>query len=195
MSTNAPRCIVLGGVNGSGKTTSSRTILADTLKVMTFVNADVIAQGIAGFDPDSANVRASRIMLERLHELAEQRADFAFETTLAARTTAEWLRALRDSGYMVNLQYFWLASADLAVARVAHRVRRGGHNVAEATIRRRYRHSVQNFFQLYRPVSSTWHVYDNSAMILPQEVAYGDAETETIINQAAWDQMKKEATA
>src|SRR5207249_1904973 len=148
-----------------------------TLKVMTFVNADVIAQGIAGFDPDSANVRASRIMLERLHELAEQRADFAFETTLAGRSTAEWLRTLRDSGYVVHLYYFWLSSADLAVARVAHRVSRGGHNVSEETVRRRYRQSLQNFFALYLPVSSAWWVYNNSrAGSNPELIATGDAE-------------------
>jgi predicted ABC-type ATPase len=192
MSETAPRCIVLGGINGAGKTTSSRTILAETLRVMTFVNADVIAQGIAGFDPNSANITASRIMLDRLHELAALRADFAFETTLSGQTTAPWLRSLRDVGYVIDLHYFWLASADLAVARVAHRVGRGGHNVPEATIRRRYRQSIQNFFTLYRPASSRWHVYDNSQVNTPREIAYGDGEAnEVILDQAAWVQMKK----
>src|SRR5689334_23144253 len=94
-----PSVFVLGGPHGAGKTTASRTVLAETLGVMTFVNADVIAGGLAGFDPDSAAVEASRIMLQRLHALAEQRADFAFETTLAARSYAGWLRDLRSSGY------------------------------------------------------------------------------------------------
>src|SRR5438552_204099 len=95
----SPTIIVLGGVNGAGKTTASRTLLADTLNVMTFVNADVIAQGLAGFDPDSAALEASRIMLERLYALAGKRADFAFETTLAARSYAPWLDELRQAGY------------------------------------------------------------------------------------------------
>jgi predicted ABC-type ATPase len=192
MAETPPRCIVLGGINGAGKTTSSRTILAETLRVMTFVNADVIAQGIGGFDPASVDVRASRMMLERLHELAAARANFAFETTLAGRSTAEWLRKLRDAGYMVDLHYFWLSSADLAVSRVAHRVTRGGHNVPEATIRRRYEQSIQNFFQLYRPTASTWHVYDNSEIDKPTEIAFGDGTVnETILIEASWLQMKK----
>jgi predicted ABC-type ATPase len=87
---SAPRVIVLAGPNGAGKSTSARTMLAEALGLMTFVNADVIAQGLAGFDPDSAAVEASLIMLERLHTLAEQRADFAFEITLAARSYAAW---------------------------------------------------------------------------------------------------------
>src|SRR6266851_3407473 len=108
MSDSAPSVIVLGGINGAGKTTSARTLLAETLAVMTFVNADVIAQGLAGFDPDSAAVEASRIMLERLHQLADRRENFAFETTLAARSYAPWLKRLRETGYQVHLFYFWL---------------------------------------------------------------------------------------
>jgi predicted ABC-type ATPase len=93
-----------------------------------------------------------------------------------------------------HLVYFWLASPDLAVARVAERVSQGGHNIPEATIRQRYRRSIQNFFQLFRPLVSTWKVYDNSQAGLPQLVAHGD-ETgqETILLDAAWQQMQKEA--
>ncbi len=53
MSGSSPNVIVLAGPNGAGKTTAARTLLAETLEVMTYVNADVIAQGLAGFDPDS----------------------------------------------------------------------------------------------------------------------------------------------
>jgi predicted ABC-type ATPase len=88
MAETTPSVIVLAGPNGAGKTTASRTLLAETLRLTTFVNADVIAQGLAGFDPDSAAVEASRIMLERLHALAAERVSFAFETTLAGRTQA-----------------------------------------------------------------------------------------------------------
>lgn len=82
----SPTVIVLAGINGAGKTTAARSLLANTLQVTTFVNADVIAQGLSGFDPDAAALRAGRIMLEQLEELAAQRANFAFETTLAGRT-------------------------------------------------------------------------------------------------------------
>src|SRR5712664_2084844 len=117
-----PQVVALAGANGSGKTTSARTILAETLDVMPFVNADTIAQGLSGFDPAGAAIEASRIMLERLHALAKRGDDFAFETTLAARSYAGWLKSLRVSGYHVRLVYFWLDSPDLAVARVAQRV-------------------------------------------------------------------------
>src|SRR5687768_10259721 len=117
MAGEGPQVIVLGGPNGSGKTTSARGILAETLGVMTFVNADVIAQGLCAFDPASAAMEASRIMLGRLRGLAERRESFAFETTLAARSYARFLRLLREDGYQVRLYYFWVRSADVAVAR------------------------------------------------------------------------------
>ena len=93
MAESVPSVIILAGPNGAGKTTAARTLLAEQLRLMTFVNADVIAQGLAGFNPDSAAVEASRIMLDRLRLLAERREDFAFETTLAARSYAPWLKA------------------------------------------------------------------------------------------------------
>jgi predicted ABC-type ATPase len=194
MSQAPPTVVVLAGANGAGKTTTARTVLADTLRLLTFLNADVIAQGLSGFDPESMAIEAGRIMRQRLHTLAEQRASFAFETTLAGRSHARWLRSLRLDGYTVHLIYLWLASADLAVARVAARVIQGGHSIPEATIRQRYRRGLQNFFHLYRPVANTWAVFDNTQLGLPELMAYGD-ETgkETVLAGAAWQQMQQEA--
>jgi predicted ABC-type ATPase len=189
-----PLVVVLAGPNGAGKTTASRSLLADTLGVLTFVNADVIAQGLSGFDPDSAAFEASRIMLERLHGLANRRESFAFETTLAARSYAPWLDELRRSGYEVRLYYFWLQSADLAVARVRLRVSQGGHDVPEATVRQRYRRSLQNFFRLYQPAVSLWRAYDNTMGSPPLLVAEGDMTGAVwVANEESWQQMQVEA--
>lgn len=189
-----PKAIVLAGPNGAGKTTASRTFLADSLGVTTFVNPDVIAQGLAGFDPDSAAFEASRIMLAKLRAIADERIDFAFETTLAARSYASWLKALRESGYTVLLFYVWLESPDLAVARVARvaqRVETGGHNIPEATIRQRYHRSLNNFFKLYLEAVSFWRVYDNSFSHRPQLVAQGDETGQSIFLESVWLKMKE----
>ncbi len=158
-----PRAVILGGINGAGKTTASRALLADTLQVMTFVNADVIAQGLSGFSVEEAAIEAGRVMLNRLNSLAERRQDFAFETTLAARTYAKWLRDLVEAGYTTHLFYFWVCDAEFAVARVAARVRAGGHHIPPETVRQRYGRSIRNLFELYMPHLTTWKVYDNTA--------------------------------
>ena len=133
-----PSVVILAGPNGAGKSTAAPALLEGTLAVNEFVNADVMARDLSADDPDSAAIAAGRVMLTRLSELAGGRGSFAFETTLASRTFAPWLRDLRASGYDVQLVFLWLPSADFAIERVADRVRSGGHNVPEETIRRRY---------------------------------------------------------
>ena len=109
-----PRVAVLAGINGAGKTTASKEILSTVLKIPTFVNADIIARGLNGLNPEGVAIRAGRIMLQQLDDLAAAKEDFAFETTLAARTYASWLGDLRVAGYEVYLYYYWLSSPDLA---------------------------------------------------------------------------------
>jgi len=131
-------------------------------------------------------------MLQRLDELAAARADFALETTLSGVTLASWLQRLKQTGYNVSLVYFWLANPDLAVARVAERVRKGGHNVPEATIRRRYQRSIQNFFRRYRALATTWEVYSNTGPGNYELIAYMDPDVdEKVLNSDLWEQFRR----
>jgi predicted ABC-type ATPase len=178
--TTPPDVILLAGPNGAGKTTAAPSLLRETLGLAEFVNADVIAQGLAGFDPQGAALSAGRVMLQRLNELAGRRASFAFETTLASRSFAPWLRKLIKSGYRFHLVFLWLASADLAVKRVTDRVKFGGHGVPEPIVRRRYTAGLSNFFRLYQPLSTSWRMYDNSRQTSMTLIAEGRA---TIIDR------------
>jgi predicted ABC-type ATPase len=126
-----PSVVILAGPNGAGKSTVAPALLQGALAVNEFVNADVIARGLSAFDPESAAIAAGRVMLTRIRELAEQRVNFAFETTLASRSFAPWLRELRASGYEIHILFLWLPSADFALDRVAERVRAGGHDVRQ----------------------------------------------------------------
>jgi predicted ABC-type ATPase len=188
-----PRAVILAGINGAGKTTASRALLADTLRLMTFVNADVIAQGLSGFDVDAAAYEASRVMLERLRDLAEQRADFAFETTLSGRTYVSWLRGLVDGGYSTHMFYFWVRDAEFAIARVAARVRAGGHHVPDDTVRQRYGKSIRNLFDLYMPHLTTWKVFDNTESDYRLIAEGGVGWADFVYDEATWDTIRKGA--
>ena len=189
-----PQVVVLAGSNGAGKTTASRAVLRDVFQIGTFVNADFIAQGLNGFDPDTVALQAGRLMLQRLHELAAEEQSFAFETTLSGKTYAPWLRSLQNAGYRVSLLYYWLESPDLAVARVAARVRRGGHHVPEATIRQRWTRSVENLFQLYLPLADDWSLFNNTHDGEPRLIAmgHGDVDVE-VYDPASWNLITKAA--
>jgi predicted ABC-type ATPase len=191
MTIQRPHLIVIAGPNGAGKSTTAPCLLKGTLKVTEFVNADLIAQGLSGFKPESTVFHAGRVMLERIHYLAKKRIDFAFETTLASRTFAPWIADLRKTGYDFCLVFLWLPNEDLAVARVAERVRMGGHNLPDETIRRRYHAGIRNFFKLYRPLADTWFFYDNSAEE-PRAIAYYDQKHGLVVNNSVvWHNIVK----
>ena len=159
-----PVVYVIAGPNGAGKTTFASEFLPDFVQCREFLNADLIAAGLAPFSPESQNVRAGRLLLERIRELANARADFGFETTLSGRTYVKLLGGMKARGYRVILFFLWLPNADMAVARVENRVRQGGHNVPMADIRRRYTAGGRNLFRLYSPILDGWWLYDASRL-------------------------------
>lgn len=185
-----PNVIVISGANGAGKSTLAPFLLRDTFGIVEYVNADTIAQGLSAFAPENAALEAGRIMLERLHALAASQKDFAFETTLASRSYARWLKDLQARGYNFHLVYLWLNNAELAIERVRERVRLGGHNIPVETIKRRYGRGLQNFFNLYQPLADSWQVY-NVSSLEPQIIAFGDKIAgETIIEETLWKHIK-----
>jgi predicted ABC-type ATPase len=171
----SPAVVVLGGPNGAGKSTTAPRLLRGSLKVEEFVNADTLAQGLSAFRPEDVALDAGRIMLRRLDELEEQHKSFAFEATLASQALARRLARLQTHGYAVHIVFLWLPTADLAIARVAERVRAGGHDVPPDAVRRRFSRGLRNFFVLYRPIANTWRLYDGSSIRGPRLVASGAA--------------------
>ncbi len=158
----APTVYVIAGPNGAGKTTFASKFLPDFVSCRQFLNADLIAFGLSPFAPETQNVRAGRLLLERIKELSAAREDFGFETTLSGRTYGRLLAKLRQEGYRVVIFFLWLPNTELAVVRVANRVRQGGHDVPEADIHRRFGSGPANFFRLYCPIADAWYLYDGS---------------------------------
>ena len=163
-----PNLFIISGCNGAGKTTASMTVLPETLECHEFVNCDEIAKGLNPLNPDSAKVTAARLMLVRIKKLISLDADFAIETTLATKSYHALVKNAQERGYNIKLLYFWLQSPELALQRVAERVKNGGHNVEEHIIRRRYSSGIRNLFKLYLPVVDYFILIDNSVM--PREV-------------------------
>jgi predicted ABC-type ATPase len=186
----APRIVVLAGPNGAGKSTSADDLLRGSFGVREFVNADDIARALSRNRPN-VDFAAGREMLRRIRDLARRRATFALETTLASRSFAPWIRGLIAEGYEFGLVFLWLPTAEMAVQRVEERVRRGGHSVPEATVRRRYHAGIRNFFSLYQPLAKSWRMIDNSGRV-PSVVAAGDGRRASIVrDKMLWKRIKR----
>jgi predicted ABC-type ATPase len=155
------KIVIIAGPNGAGKTTFAREFLPQEAGCPEFVNADLIAAGLSPFNPGAAAFRAGRLMLEEIGRHAAAGRNFAFESTLSGLTYVRMIDEWRGAGYTVKILFLSLASPEAAIARVASRVLQGGHDVPEATIRRRYEAGLRNFRNRYRHRVDYWQLFDN----------------------------------
>jgi predicted ABC-type ATPase len=109
-----------------------------------------------------AAIAAGRIVLREIDRLAELHDDFAFETTLSGLTYSRRLRSWKQTGYRIEIVYLKLRSEQLALRRIAARVRQGGHDVPRLDVMRRFKRGWENFEAIYRPLADSWAVYENS---------------------------------
>ena len=157
-----PNVYIIAGPNGAGKTTFAREFLPLYVDCRKFVNADLIAQGISPLAPEVAAIQAGRLVLQEISAFIARREDFSFETTLSGKSYMRLLHDFKNQGYMVQIFFLWLPAPDMSLSRVKDRVLRGGHNIPEADLRRRFDRSIKNFLQHYRQIADSWMLFDNS---------------------------------
>ncbi|QDU90547.1 Zeta toxin [Pirellulimonas nuda] len=178
---DAPRITVVGGPNGAGKTTFVRAYLEEYPEP--YLSADAIAAELRPEAVEEVAVAAGRLFVERLAELIGLRSSFIVESTLSGKSLAANLKAARKVGYRVSMVMVYVDSADASLQRVKERHRKGGHNVPEEDVRRRFSRTLKNFWNLYRPLADEWKLYRN-ALNSPQLVASGEQDKLTPVNDA-----------
>jgi len=156
------KIIIIAGPNGAGKTSFARSFLPKEAQCLRFINADLIAAGLSPFAPEVAAIKAGRVMLEEIAACVRREESFAFETTLSGLGYLRHIQQWRAQGYLVSLYFLALPNVEAAIARVAERVRQGGHNIPEAVIRRRFIAGLRNFEQHYKAAVNAWAEYDNT---------------------------------
>lgn len=190
--TKAKNLFIIAGPNGAGKTTFARKFLPEYVNCPNFVNADLIAQGLAPFDPRAAAIKAGKLMLQQINEYAARGMDFAFETTLSGRGYAGLLRRLKNQGYSLNLFFLWLPTPELAIERVKERVREGGHDVPPEDVRRRFDRGIRNFAGFYMAAVNSWMLFDNSGT-KPILIAKSKSGDKNIVHEEIYNAIRRRA--
>ena len=185
-----PQVYVIAGPNGSGKTTFASEFLPKYADCPAFVNADMIARGLSGFSPDAVALKAGRLLLEQIDAYAAKKINFAFETTLSGTNYLSRLRKLKKTGYSVHVFFLWIPDVRLSLARVASRVKMGGHSIAEKVVRRRFHKGIEKFLKHYQMITDSWMLFDNSEAI-PRLIAEQKAGKTTILDQQLYNQIVK----
>jgi predicted ABC-type ATPase len=154
-----PTLTIIAGPNGSGK--SSTVAPLDIAGRENLLDPDAIARRLNPDAPMQAAVDAGREVLRSTQEYIATARDFAVETTLSGHQTFRAMREAKRQGFTVRLLYVALNTPEENVHRVQDRATKGGHDVPDEDIRRRYYRSLANVPEAIR-IADKATVYDNS---------------------------------
>ncbi len=187
-----PVCWIIAGPNGAGKTTFALKYLPEVAGCHNFVNADLIAAGLAPLAPEKELLAASRLFLKEIQNHIDLRVSFGFETTLSGRSYLKLVNRLLADGWRVELIYLALPDVEMSLRRVAERVAHGGHSVAEEVIRRRFPRSLSNLLYCFSGTVGSVHCFMNSTET-PEMIFTQHEKQREILDQNAFDLLIKKA--
>jgi predicted ABC-type ATPase len=161
--------IIVAGANGSGKTTFSKQILAET--GFEFLNADEIEKELS-----VSKLQAGKEFFVRLERFIETETSFVLESTLSGNYLIKALKKAKSKGYFIQIVYVFLESPEDCIQRIKLRVKLGGHFVPDEDVIRRYYRSKLNFWNIYKNLAEDWVMFYNSTTKEPQKIAFGSRE-------------------
>ncbi len=172
--------IILGGANGSGKTTFAKAYL-EINSDYAFLNADEIAKSLNPDNIESVRLTAGKEFFRKLNTLIKEEKKIIIESTLSGNYLANLIPEFKSLGFKTTLIYIYLDSSEMCIKRVKERVLKGGHNVPTEDILRRYSRSIKNFWNIYKKIVDDWILVYNSENKF-EEIAFGIKEEFSTIN-------------
>lgn len=165
--------MIVAGPNGSGKTTAA-TQFATSIQVP-YIGADEIAKAISPAAPEAVQIKAGREFIRTVEDSIANHRSCVIESTLSGLSFQRTIRKASVRGFQITIVFVFVNSADVCVARVAERVRKGGHDVPAQDIRRRFHRSITNFWRIYRRLADNWVVLYNGGSRV-QDVLVGSRD-------------------
>lgn len=180
------RVVVVAGANGVGKTTFALQFLAE--HDFEFLNADEIAKKLSAENPSDKKISAGKIFFKKLNEAVEQEKSLLLESTLSGRYLQEYFEIWKAGGYEIEIIFIFVESPEISIARIAERVKNGGHFVPDADVLRRFSRGKQNFWRIYKNLADSWSLFYNSESSFIQ-IAIGEKNEAFVIDQELFDEF------
>lgn len=180
--------MVIGGSNGSGKTTFAREVVAE--KDLKYLGADDIAFELDADNFEAVKIEAARIFSKRLTESLEKGESLIIESTLSGLSFKKHLRKAKENGYSISIFFVFLDSVELCLKRIKSRVENGGHNVPENDVRRRFLRANENFWNVYKDLADKWTLVFNSNNDF-QHIAFNSKNGLLILDDERFSAWKK----
>ncbi len=181
--------VVVGGPNGAGKTTFANAYLR--LYPYSYLSADALAAELSPQQPSLARIEAGREFSRKVRDAISRGEDLIIESTLSGRSVQHILKTARDRRYRISIIFVFLETAQTCVDRVQERVEKGGHDVPELDIRRRFHRSKENFWRIYRHQADEWHLFYNSSQAFWQ-VASASANGYEVMDETLFSAFMQE---
>ncbi len=175
--TDKPQFLIVGGPNGSGKTTVAMQYAA--ADGVPYIGADAIAQTLNPAAPASVRIEAAKQYIRSVEQSIADGQSCVVESTLSGRSFRNSVVNAARRNFEITIVFVFVDSADVCVERVAERVRKGGHDVPEHDIRRRHVRSINNFWTVYRELADNWVVLYNGGSCI-QDVSVGSHRQMTV---------------
>jgi predicted ABC-type ATPase len=180
--------IIIAGPNGSGKTTFAKSFLREFN--YEFLNADEIARELTGKGKSAGNISAGKEYFKRLEKLKKGNKNVIIESTLSGLFLEKLIDDFKKKKYAIKILFIVLNSVEICIARIKHRVSRGGHYVPDADVRRRFERGKKNFWTRYKQTVDSWMLYNNTESGF-ELVAIGEGNKFDITNETLFNNFKE----
>ena len=146
---------IIGGVNGVGKSSLTGVLASESNDLGVIIDTDKITASLGG-----DKIKGGKAAIERINNSLAKGINFTQETTLSGSRILKTIKRARELDYFIRLYYVGVNSADESMKRIRNRVEKGGHDIPEQDVKRRYNKRFEDLVNIL-PYCNEVKFYDN----------------------------------